>query len=39
MLNIVDDKYVGTSATNPLVDIDGNILDPKAIDIIPSATL
>jgi len=39
MLNIVDDKYVGTSATNSLVDIDGNILNPKAIDIIPGSTL
>lgn len=39
MLNVVDNKYVGTSSTNPLVDINGNILNPKAIDITPGAVL
>lgn len=39
VLNIVDDKYVGTSATNPLVDSKGWIKTPNAIDITPGATL
>jgi hypothetical protein len=39
VLNIVDDKYVGTSATNPLVDSKGWIKNPNAVDITPGATL
>lgn len=38
-LNIIDDKYAGTGATNPRLDNDGNILNPLALDITPGAQL
>lgn len=40
VINIMDDKYVYKSGVdNPYLDSDGNILNPKNLDIIPSATL
>lgn len=39
VLNIVDGKYTGDSTTNPLLDTDGNVLNPLAIDITPGAIL
>lgn len=39
VLNIVDNKYVGDSSTNSLLDSDGNILNPLALDITPGAQL
>ena len=39
VINVVDGKYTGTSATNPLVDSRGWIKTPNAIDITPGAVL
>lgn len=39
VLNIVDNKYVGDATTNKLLDINGNILNPLAVDITPGALL
>jgi len=38
-LNVVDDKYVGTSATNTNVDANGFIVNPLILDITPGAIL
>ena len=38
--NIMSDKYVKyPNEDNPLVDSDGNILNPDSSDIIPNAVL
>ena len=40
VINIMSDKYVKyPNEDNPLVDSDGNILNPDSIDIIPNAVL
>ncbi len=40
VINIMDDKYVKIpNVDNPLLDADGNILNPDSIDIIPNAVL
>ena len=39
VINVVDGKYTGTSATNPLVNSRGWIKTPNAIDITPGAVL
>lgn len=40
VINIMSDKYIKyPGVDNPLVDADGNILNPNSIDIIPNAVL
>lgn len=40
VINIMDDKYVQyPDIDNPLLDEEGNILNPNSIDIIPNAVL
>ena len=40
VINIMSDKYIKyPNVDNPLVDADGNILNPDSIDIIPNAIL
>lgn len=40
VINIMSDKYIKyPNVYNPLVDADGNILNPDSIDIIPNAVL
>lgn len=40
VINIMDDKYVKyPNVDNPLLDEDGNILNPDSLDSIPNATL
>lgn len=39
ILNVVDDKYVGVGPDNPLLDTNGWIINPGALDSTPDATL